>query len=76
MLTMTRLLLLSAAFLIGGAAAQGSSWPIVNGRQLQPTQQQIDSKLGDKAHQWNRDVQPEIDRIFDELTRDPAPPPR
>jgi uncharacterized membrane protein YkgB len=39
MLTMPRLLLLSAAFLIGGAASQGSSWPIGSGRQLQPTQQ-------------------------------------
>jgi hypothetical protein len=62
-------------FFIGTAAAQTPSWPIVNGRQLQPTQQQIDGKRSDRARQWDRDVQPEIDRIYEELTRD-SPRPR
>jgi hypothetical protein len=40
MIVRTCLLLLSALF-IGVAAAQTPTWPIVNGRQLQPTQQQV-----------------------------------
>ena len=60
--------LLSVLF-VGLAVAQTPSWPIVNGRQLQPTQQQIDTKGIDKARQWNRDVQPDIDRLYEELTR-------
>src|SRR6202043_19572 len=51
------LLCLSLALFIGPAAAQTPSWPIVDGRQLQPTQQQIDTKEDDKARQWNRGVQ-------------------
>ena len=66
--------LLSVLF-VGLAVAQTPSWPIVNGRQLQPTQQQIDTKGIDKARQWNRDVQPDIDRLYEELTRH-SPRPR
>jgi len=66
--------LLSVLF-VGLAVAQTPSWPIVNGRQLQPTQQQIDSKGIDKARQRDRDVQPDIDRLYEELTRH-SPRPR
>ena len=69
------LLWLLSMFFIGTAAAQAPSWPIVNGRQLQPTQRQIDSTRSDKARQWDREVQPEIDRLYEELTRD-SPRPR
>ena len=62
---------LSLALLIGVAAAQSPSWPIVQGRQLQPTQQQIDSRLDDRARQRTRGVQSEIDRLYDEIMRGP-----
>ena len=61
---------LSLALLIGVAAAQSPSWPIVQGRQLQPTQQQIDA-LDDRARQRTRGVQSEIDRLYDEIMRGP-----
>ena len=63
------LLSLSLALFIGGAAAQTPSGPIVNGRQLQPTQQQVDSRGDDRARQWSRGVQSEIDRLYDEIMR-------
>jgi hypothetical protein len=40
MLSKTSVLSLSLGLFIGIAAAQAPSWPIVNGRHLQPTQQQ------------------------------------
>jgi len=73
MITFASLLSLSFALFSSDAAAQNPSWPIVNGRQLQPTQQQIDSRKDEKARQWNRDVQPEIDRLYNELTRETPP---
>lgn len=72
MIVRTCLLLLSALF-IGVAAAQTPTWPIVNGRQLQPTQQQIDSRLDDRVRAWDRHFQPKIDRLYEELTREPPP---
>jgi hypothetical protein len=71
MLIKTSVLSLSLALLIGVAAAQAPSWPIVQGRQLQPTQQQIDGRLDDRARQWSRGVQSEIDRLYDEIMRGP-----
>jgi hypothetical protein len=67
------LLSLSLALFIGAAAAQTPSWPIVGGRQLQPTQQQVDSKEDNRARQWNRDVQSQVDRLYDEIMRASAP---
>ena len=67
MLIKTSVLSLSLALLIGAAAAQARSWPIVAGRQLQPTQQQVDSRVDDRARQRSRDVQSEIDRLYDEI---------
>jgi hypothetical protein len=67
------LLLLASALLAVNAAAQTPSWPIANGRHLQPTQQQIDSREDNAARQRDRAAQSQVDRLFDELTRDPAP---
>ena len=71
MLIKTSVLSLSLALFIGAAAAQSRSWPIVEGRQLQPTQQQVDSRVDDRARQWSRGVQSEIDRLYDEIMRGP-----
>ena len=69
MLIKTSVLSLLLALFIGGAAAQAPSWPIVQGRHLQPTQQQVDSRVDDRARQWSRGVQSEIDRLYDEIMR-------
>ena len=73
MLIKTSVLSLSLALFIGVAAAQAPSWPIVNGRHLQPTQQQVDSRLDDRSRQRSRGirVQSEIDRLYDEIMRGP-----
>jgi hypothetical protein len=68
------LLSLPSALVIGAAVGQTPSWPIVNGRQLQPTQQQIDSKEDERTRQRNRDGQSDIDRLYEEITRAAAPP--
>jgi hypothetical protein len=67
------LLSLSLVLVIGVAAAQTASGPIVDGRRPQPTQQQVDSRVDDRARQSNRGVQSEIDRLYDELLRASAP---
>jgi hypothetical protein len=69
----TGLLSLSSALFIGVTAAQPPSWPIVNGRQLQPTQVQVDSWEDIRARERNRAVQSQIDRLYDELTRESPP---
>ena len=71
MLIKKPVLSLSVPLFIGVAAAQAPSWPIVKGRHLQPTQQQVDSKGDERARQWSRDVQSEIDRLYDEIMRGP-----
>ena len=71
MLIMTSVLSLSFALSIGVAAAQAPSWPIVKGRHLQPTQQQVDSKGDERAHQCSRSVQSATDRLYDEIMRGP-----
>jgi hypothetical protein len=71
MLIKTSVLSLSLALFIGGAAAQAPSWPIVQGRHLQPTQQQVDSRIDDRARHWSRGVQSELDRLYDEIMRGP-----
>ncbi len=71
MLIKTSVLSLSLALFIGVAAPQAQSWPIVQGRHLQPTQQQVDSRIDDRARQWSRGVQSEIDRLYDEIMRGP-----
>jgi hypothetical protein len=65
----TSLLSLSLALFIGAAAARPPSWPIANGRRPQPTQQQIDSREDNAAHQWALSVQSEVNRLYDELMR-------
>jgi hypothetical protein len=69
MLITTSVLSLSLALFIGVAAAQPPSWLIVKGRQLQPTQQQVDSREDDRARQWSRGVQSEPIRLYDEIMR-------
>ena len=71
MLIKTSVLSLSLALFIGVAAGQAPSWPIVNSRHLQPTQQQVDSRTDDRARQWSRAIQPEIARLYDEIMRGP-----
>ena len=71
MLIKTSVFSLSLALFIGVAAAQVPSWPIVNGRHLQPTQQQVDSRIDDRSRQWSRGVQSEIDGLYDEIMRGP-----
>jgi hypothetical protein len=71
MLIKTSVLSFSLALFIGVAAAQASCWPIVNGRHLQPTQQQVDSGRDDRSRQWSRGVQSDIDRLYDEIMRGP-----
>jgi hypothetical protein len=66
-------LLALLALFVEVAAAQTPSWPIVNGRHLQPTQQKVDSKQVGRAREWGRDVQSEIDRLYDQLTRESPP---
>jgi hypothetical protein len=73
MIIRTWLRLLSSVLLAGNAVVQTPSWPITNGRHLQPTQQQIDSRENNAARQRDRDAQLEIERLFDELTRDSVP---
>jgi len=51
MLIKTSVLSLSLALFIGVAAAQVPYWPIVQGRHLQPTQQQVDNRVDDRARQ-------------------------
>jgi hypothetical protein len=60
------------ALFIGVAAAQThrgrSSTAVDRGRQ-----QQVDSRVDDSARQWDRGVQSEIDRLYDEILRASAP---
>ena len=71
MLIKTSVLSLSLALFIAVTAPQAQSWPIVQGRHLQPTQQQVDSKGDERARQQSRRVQSEIDRLYDEIMRGP-----
>jgi hypothetical protein len=58
---------LAAALFGTVAAAQTLPGPTVNGRQLQPTEQQVESREGDRAREWNARVQPEVDRLYGEI---------
>ena len=73
MIIKTCLLSLSSALFISAAAAQSLPGPVVGGRHLQPTQQTIDSKEDYATLQWHRRVQPEIDRLYEEVMRASAP---
>ena len=67
------LLSLSSALFVGSAAAQTLPWPIINGRQLQPTQQQVDGKRDEQARQSDRDFEWQLDRLYDELLQSSSP---
>jgi hypothetical protein len=73
MIVKTCLLSLPFALLIGTAAAQTGPWPIVNGRQPQATELQVESKQANKARERDVPVQPEIDRLYDEIMRAAKP---
>jgi hypothetical protein len=66
-ITKTCLMLAASALVVGVAAAQTLPGPIVNGRHLQPTEQQVESREDDRAREWNARVQSEIDRLYREL---------
>jgi hypothetical protein len=53
----------------GVAAAQMSHGPIVDGRQSQPTQAQLESTHDVQWNRWNNRVQPDVDRLYDEIMR-------
>jgi hypothetical protein len=63
------LLSLSLALTLGIAAAQTPPGPVVNGRHLQPTQQQVDNREDYGARQRDRAVQSEVDHLYDEIMR-------
>jgi hypothetical protein len=69
MIIKTCALSLSAALFASVAAAQTLSSPTVNGRQLQPTEQQVESREGNRARAWDAHVQSEINRLYGEITR-------
>lgn len=69
----TSLVLLLLAFFSGAVAAQTRSWPIVNGRRPQPTQQQIDSREANAARQWNRRFQSQVDHLYDKIMHAAVP---
>jgi hypothetical protein len=66
----------SLILLIRAAAAQMPSGPIVNGRQPQPTVQQLESakdKYVVEWERWNSRVQPDVDRLYNEIMRAATP---
>jgi hypothetical protein len=65
MLHSTCALLLSLTLFIGTAAAHTLYDPTANGRQPQPTQQQIDSSWTWSKHRFG----PEVDRLYGEIMR-------
>ena len=69
MILPTCLLFLSLALTPGITTAQTPSGPIVNGRHLQPTQQQVDNREDYGVRQRDRAVQSEIDHLYDEIMR-------
>lgn len=69
MIIKTFLLSFWFALLIGTAAAQTGPWPIVNGRHLQPTQQQVESRKANQPSDRDASVQSDIDKLYDEITR-------
>ena len=69
MILRTCLLLLSLALTLNIAAAQTPSGPIVNGRHLQPTPQQVDDREDYRVRQRDRAFQSEIDYLYNEIMR-------
>jgi hypothetical protein len=69
----TCLLSLSFALLVGTAAAQTQLWPIVNGHQAQPTEQEVESREGYGARAREARVQSDIDGLYEEIIRAAAP---
>ena len=61
------------ALFIGAAAAQTPSGPTVDGRHLQPTQQQVDGRQDARTREWDRGVQSQVDYLYGELLRASSP---
>jgi hypothetical protein len=56
------------ASITGVAVAQTPhNWPIVDGRQLQPTQGQLESTHDAQWNRWNDRVAPQLDHLNDEI---------
>jgi hypothetical protein len=60
---------LSLALFAGIAAAQTPSGPTIGGRHLQPTEQQVESRQGNRASAWNTHTQSEVDKLYREIMR-------
>jgi hypothetical protein len=65
MLHSTCALFLSSMLFVNAAAAQTPYGPAVDGHQLQPTQQQLESRWT----RWNQRVEPEVKHLYDEIMR-------
>ena len=69
-------ILLSSTLFMGIAAAQTPYGTFADSRQLQPTQAQLESTNDKNVVGWNRSnshVQPELDRLYDEIMRAATP---
>ena len=75
-ITRVTLLALAPALCICTAAAQTASGPVGGGDRLQPTQQQIDRREDARVSPRNTQVQPDIDRLYDEIIHSATPPGR
>ena len=64
---------LSCVLFIGAAAAQTLPGPTVDGRHLQPTQQQVDGREDARTREWDRGVQSQVDYLYGELLRASSP---
>jgi hypothetical protein len=73
MIIKTCLLSLSLALFIGSAAAQSRQGPIVNGRQPQPTEQQVESREDFRPRDRDVRVRSDIDRLYDAIMRAATP---
>ena len=76
MIIRASVLALASALCICAAAAQTVSGPVANGHRVQPIQQQIDRAQNERAGPRNRNVQADIDNLYDEIMRASAPPGR
>ena len=61
---------------IGAAAAQTPYGPIVEGRQFQPTQQQLENRKNLGWDRWNDNSRSDVDRLYGDIMRAATPPRR
>jgi hypothetical protein len=65
---------LMSVLFIGLAMAQEPYGPIADGRQLQPTQQQLETRRDPGWDRWNRQSQSDVDRLYGDIMRAATPP--